>query len=182
MHNPRVVNERVLNKFIDKYNLDTANNFALNTGAYLLMNEKINYTYPEVMFFNANGNVIPYKKQNECSANAFVFIDSLSANKTYIEDTTFGFYEINKNSFIDFKGNAKNLLHIDNYDFVMLIFWTEWTGKLNSNHTKRWEYKAKNNKNAKILVAKINCDFQESWPKEERNAIMKKVEERYKKN
>jgi hypothetical protein len=73
----------------------------------------------------------------------------------------------------DLKGNA--LKEQEAADFYVLINWVVWLGKLNNDHAKVWEDQARNNKNCKIKVIKVNHDFQQYWGKEENKRIKEKL-------
>lgn len=52
---------------------------------------------------------------------------------------------------------------IDDSDYYLLLDWAIFAGRLNKDHLLVWENLAKDNKNVKIKINKINIDFQESW-------------------
>ena len=70
--------------------------------------------------------------------------------------------------------NGNSLKSPETADFYVLIYWAVWTGKLNKDHVKIWEDAAKNNKNAKVKVIKVNMDFQEHWDEKIRKEILGK--------
>ena len=111
-------------------------------------------TYPEIIVFNQEGKYLKYKSVQECNASAFKFIDSLNNNKNYPIIDTF-LLEKFENSLVNFQGKKKESILNKTTDFYVLIFWAEWTGKLNKDHTYIWEQKAKNNKNCNIKTIKI---------------------------
>jgi hypothetical protein len=61
----------------------------------------------------------------------------------------------------------------NNADFYLLIYWNVWTGKLNKDHVKIWEDLARENKNCKIKVIKVNLDIQEYWEPKEKEMYRK---------
>lgn len=127
-------------------------------------------TYPEIMVFNKQGQYIKYKDNKACNASAFKFIDSLKIANNYSTIDSVNLNTLQRN-FRDLKGSPLNIINKES-DFTLLIFWTEWTGKLNKDHTLIWETKAKNNNNCKISLFKINCDFQKYWNIKEREKII----------
>ncbi|MNV19167.1 hypothetical protein D3C71_1100200 [compost metagenome] len=90
----------------------------------------------------------------------FQFIPDLNLTNSYNKpDSTDLKGELAK--FRDIKGKA--LGEVEKADFYILIYWAVWTGKLNKDHVKIWEDLAKNNKNCKVKVIKVNLDLQEYW-------------------
>jgi hypothetical protein len=59
-----------------------------------------------------------------------------------------------------------------------LIYWTVWAGKLNKDHVKIWEDQARNNKNCKVKVIKVNMDMQEYWDKTDRDMVIEAMKKR----
>ena len=100
----------------------------------------------------------------------FQFIPSLNIHDQYNQPDSANLKtELKK--YRDLKGNE--LKSIESADFFVIIYWTVWTGKLNKDHVKIWEDLAKENKNAKIKVFKVNLDLQTLWDKQERDEIIK---------
>ena len=172
IHQPKVLTKEKITRFLTKNNLDTTNNVAITEKNYLYVINKIEMTFPEIMVFDRNGNLIPYKKNNECNASAFKFIDSLSPLKNYslIDSVNLSLFE---KTLCDLNGKIQAKIIDPKANYYLLIFWTEWTGKLNKNHTYVWEQKAKNNKNVFIKTIKVNCDFQSFWSEVEREKNIK---------
>jgi len=172
IHQPRILNKEKIDHFLIKNNLDTTNNLAIKDKDYLYITNKIQMTYPEIMVFDRDGKFIMYKDVKSCNASAFKFIDSLNAFKKYptVDSINLTSFEQRLSDL-----NGRNPIHIKDAtsDYFLLIFWTEWTGKLNKDHTYIWEQNAKKNKNASIKIIKVNCDFQDYWDKDEREKNIK---------
>lgn len=171
IHQPRVMNEEKLTKYLTKTKLDLTNNVALSDKGYLETLHFIKMTYPEILVFDKDGKCIKYRDYKACNASAFKFIDSLKTGNsyTYIDSIDLGRLQKNVR---DLKGKEINISNKSS-DFTLLLFWTEWTGNLNKDHTLVWENKAKANKNCTIQIYKVNADFQEFWDPNERVKIIK---------
>lgn len=172
IHQPRVLNKEKIDHFLVKNNLDTTNNVAIKDKDFLYIINKIKMTFPEIMVFDKEGKFIMYKEDKTCNASAFKFIDSLNNSKNYprVDSIELSFFE---NKFVDLYGKGDVKIMDSNSDYFLLIFWTEWTGKLNKDHTYIWEQNAKKNKNASIKTVKVNCDFQTFWDNTEREKNIK---------
>ncbi|MBA3283907.1 MAG: hypothetical protein H0U27_02450 [Nitrosopumilus sp.] len=164
------MNESKIIKYAKKNKLDETNILTITDTTYLKTLALIDMTYPEIMVFDKEGKYIKYKDDKACNASAFKFIDSLRISNNYSTIATINLNSL-QNNFRDLNGNTINIID-KNSDFTLLLFWTEWTGKLNKDHTLIWENKAKNNINCKISLYKINCDFQEYWNSQEREKII----------
>jgi hypothetical protein len=166
---PDIENEKSITKKALKYNLDTSNIVTVNSKEFLhVLNEQ---SIPDGAIYDRYGKYIEYRKADtSCNAGLFQFIPSLNLNEKYNQpDSTNLKTELNK--FRDLKGHI--LKQSESADFYLLIYWTTWTGKLNTDHVKIWEELAHDNKNCKIKVIKVNLDIQEYWDEQERNKIIK---------
>ena len=166
---PDIENEKTITKKALKYGLDTSNIVTVNSKEFLyVLNGQ---SIPDGAIYDRNGKYIEYRQTaKSCNAGLFKFIPSLNLNDKYNQpDSTDLKTELNK--FRDLKGNI--LKQPESADFYLLIYWTVWTGKLNKDHVKIWEDLARDNKNCKIKVIKVNLDIQEYWEEQEREKIIK---------
>jgi hypothetical protein len=164
-----IENEKTITKKALKYDLDTSNIVTVNSKDFLyILNEQ---SIPDGAIYDRTGKYIEYRQTDTtCNAGLFKFIPSLNLNDKYKQpDSTDLKTELNK--FRDLKGNI--LKQPESADFYLLIYWTVWTGKLNKDHVKIWEDLARDNKNCKIKVIKVNLDIQEYWDKQEQDKIIK---------
>lgn len=168
---PKIENEKTIRRKAYKFKLDTSNIVTVNSNDFLykLKGQSI----PDGAIYNKNGKHINYKQSDSsCNAGLFQFIPSLSLNETYKQsDKSDLKTELNK--FRDLKGNLINVPN--DADFYLLIYWTVWAGKLNKDHVKIWENLARDNKNCRIKVIKVNLDLQEYWDEKERDKIIKAI-------
>ncbi|MNJ90700.1 hypothetical protein D3C87_83370 [compost metagenome] len=157
--NPDLEDERSIRKRALKYDLDTTNIVTVNSKDYLKM---INGRgIPDAAIYDSKGKYIEYRQTDtSCNAGLFQFIPDLNVDKTYNKPDS-ATLQTEWAKFRDMKGNKLN--EQEPADFYVLISWAVWTGKLNKDHVKVWEDLAKNNKNAKVKVVKVNLDFQEHW-------------------
>lgn len=166
---PDIENEKTITKKALKYNLDTSNIVTVNSDAFLfVLNGR---GIPNGAIYDSNGKYIEYRQTDtSCNAGLFQFIPSLKLNDKYNQpDSADLKTELNK--LRDLKGNT--LTQPEPADFYLLIYWTVWTGKLNKDHVKIWEDLARENKNCKIKVIKVNLDIQEYWDEQARDQIIK---------
>ncbi len=166
---PDIENEKTITKKALKYELDTSNIVTVNSKDFLyVMKGK---GIPDGAVYDKNGKYIEYRQTDtSCNAGLFQFIPSLNLKDKYKQPEQPDLNtELNK--YRDLKGN--NLKARESADFYLLIYWTVWTGKLNKDHVKIWEDLARQNKNSKIKVIKVNLDIQEYWEEQEREKIVK---------
>ena len=167
---PELENESSIKKIALKYQLDTTNIVSLNSEYFL--NELNGRSLPDAAIYDKKGNYIEYRAADtSCNAGLFDFIPNLSIGSNYNKpDSAKLDAELQK--FLALNGNS--LKSPETADFYVLIYWAVWTGKLNKDHVKIWEDAAKNNKNAKVKVIKVNMDFQEHWDEKIRKEILGK--------
>ena len=168
---PEMENEKTITKKALKYDLDTSNIVTVNSKEFLyVLNGQ---SIPDCAIYDRNGKYIEYRQSDtSCNAGLFQFIPDLSLNAKYNQpDSADLKTELNK--FRDLKGNI--LKQPESADFYLLIYWTVWTGKLNKDHVKIWEDLARDNKNCKIQVIKVNLDIQEYWDEQERDKIIRAI-------
>ena len=166
---PEIESEKTILKAAKKYKLDSTNILTVNSKdfLYVLNGQSI----PDAAIYDKNGKYIEYRQTDtSCNAGLFQFIPSLNLTDLYNQpDSSDLKSELKK--YKDLKGN--DLKTLESADFYVIIYWAVWTGKLNKDHVKIWEDLAKENKNAKIKVLKVNLDLQSWWDKQERDEIIK---------
>ena len=169
--NPDIENHKSITKKALKYDLDTSNIVTVNSKDFLYVLDK--QSIPDGAIYDRNGNYIEYRQTDtSCNAGLFQFIPTLNLTEKYNKpDSADLKTELNK--FRDLKGNMLDEPELA--DFYLLIYWTVWTGKLNKDHVKIWEDLARDNKNCKIKVIKVNLDMQEYWDEKEREKIIKSL-------
>lgn len=167
---PELENESSIKKIALKYQLDTTNIVSVKSEYFL--GELYGSSLPDAAIYDKKGNYIEYRAADtSCNAGLFDFIPNLSIGSNYNKpDSAKLDAELQK--FLALNGNS--LKSPEAADFYVLIYWAVWTGKLNKDHVKIWEDAAKNNKNAKVKVIKVNMDFQEHWDEKIRKEILGK--------
>jgi hypothetical protein len=166
---PDIENQESITKKALKFGLDTTNIVSVTSKdfPYVLKSTSI----PNAAIYDSNGKYIEYRQTDtSCNAGLFDFIPKLNVSGTYNKPDSSSLVE-EWTKFRDLKGNAMNLPN--NADFYLLIYWNVWTGKLNKDHVKIWEDLARENKNCKIKVIKINLDIQEYWEPKEKEMYRK---------
>ncbi|WP_341904911.1 hypothetical protein [Fluviicola taffensis] len=167
---PELENERTIKKRALKYELDTTNIVTVNSSDYLKMMKS--KAIPDAAIFDSQGKYIEYRQTDtSCNAGLFQFIPDLNTDASYHKPDSANL-QTEWVKFRDLKGNK--LKNADPADFYVFIYWAVWTGKLNKDHVKIWEDLAKNNKNCKIKVVKVNMDFQEYWDASDKEKLVGK--------
>lgn len=169
---PKIENEISIKRKALKFGLDTSNIISVCDADFLKTLKEAN-GIPNAIIFDGKGNYIEYRQTDtSCNAGLFKFIRELNPATAYNKPAKLTLNEyISK--YRDLKGNRLN--NLKPADFYLVIFWTVWTGKLNKDHVKIWEQQAKNNKNAKVEIIKVNLDLQKYWEKSEREKIIERL-------
>ncbi|AEA45031.1 hypothetical protein Fluta_3055 [Fluviicola taffensis DSM 16823] len=156
---PELESEKGIKKSALKNDMDTSNIVTVYSRVYPKMLK--GRSIPDASIYDSRGNYIEYRQSDtSCNAGLFEFIPNLNVDTKYNQpDSSNLSVELFK--FRDLKGNP--IKEVEKADFYVLIYWAVWTGKLNKNHVKVWEDLAKNNKNCRVKVIKVNLDFQEHW-------------------
>ncbi len=165
---PGIENEKTIIKKALEYELDTSNIVTVDSKDFLdvLAGQNI----PDGAVYDQNGKYIEYRQTDtSCNAGLFQFIPSLNLTGKYNQPDSSDL-DTELKRIRDLKGNS--LEPREPADFYLLIYWTVWTGKLNKDHVKIWEDLARENKNCKIKVIKVNLDIQEYWEEQEREKII----------
>jgi len=166
---PDIENQESITKKALKFGLDTTNIVSVTSKdfPYVLKSTSI----PNAAIYDSNGKYIEYRQTDtSCNAGLFDFIPKLNLSGTYNKPDSSSLAE-EWTKFRDLKGNEMTLPN--NADFYLLIYWNVWTGKLNKDHVKIWEDLARENKNCKIKVIKVNLDIQEYWEPNEKEMYRK---------
>jgi hypothetical protein len=166
---PDIENQESITKKALKFGLDTTNIVSVTSKdfPYVLKSTSI----PNAAIYDSNGKYIEYRQTDtSCNAGLFDFIPKLSLSGTYNKPDSSSLAE-EWTKFRDLKGKEMTLPN--NADFYLLIYWNVWTGKLNKDHVKIWEDLARENKNCKIKVIKVNLDIQEYWEPKEKEMYRK---------
>jgi len=173
---PRIENEKSIRKKTHHFGLDTTNIVTVNSKDFLRHFK--DYRLPDASLFDSAGNYIEYRpKDSACNAGLFDFIPSLNKTQTY-DKTGKTTLQTEWNKYRGLRG--QNLNALPAADFYVFIYYTVWLGKLNKDHVAIWEDQAKQNKQCKIKVVKVNLDLQTWWDKAERDRIIKAMEKKKK--
>jgi len=166
---PDIENQESITKKALKFGLDTTNIVSVTSKdfPYVLKSTSI----PNAAIYDSNGKYIEYRQTDtSCNAGLFDFIPKLSLSGIYNKPDSSSLAE-EWTKFRDLKGKEMTLPN--NADFYLLIYWNVWTGKLNKDHVKIWGDLARENKNCKIKVIKVNLDIQEYWEPKEKEMYRK---------
>ena len=166
---PDIENQESITKKALKFGLDTTNIVSVTSKDFPFVLKST--SIPNAAIYDSEGKYIEYRQTDtSCNAGLFDFIPKLNLSGTYNKPDSSSLAE-EWTKFRDLKGNTMSLPK--NTDFYLLIYWNVWTGKLNKDHVKIWEDLARENKNCKIKVIKVNLDIQEYWEPKEKEMYRK---------
>ena len=103
--------------------------------------------------------------EQSCTSPAFRFVEELRRDSSYAHSDTLSLADVSA-VLLDMDGEPLDLQVEEDADFVVLIYWARWIGKLNKEHVAEWEAQAKANVHANVQVVKVNLDMQEHWGEE----------------
>ena len=167
IHQPRVENQKSINKFIEKKELADDNNYSLPFDEYVSRLQRMK-KLPSIYIFDKQRNNLPFiskKDSTTCNASSYDFVSMLDPKYEYEIDSAIHYTDHAK-YLVDLTGKASEITPPEDADYVVFVYWATFMGKVNKQQTKRWEEAVKGNSNAKIAVYKVNMDFQEHWGEE----------------
>ena len=175
-HPPRIENAETIQSALEKYNLSDSNNFIIcDSSSYFKILKEIT-SLPEIMFFNGQGEKMEIRKYGTCNAGVNVLIDSIQDYT--VSDTSIHspFYQIDSLLYHlrTLEGEPINKSTLKDADYIVVLFWAKFIGKLNRTKVKQWELALQAKKELKIEVLKVNCDVQEMWGLNEKKKKKKK--------
>ncbi len=155
-----------------RYGIDTSGILTVNAADFLTTLSA--QSLPDIAIFDSSGAYIEYRSTDSaCNSGLFDFIPALHPNGVYRKTGKTNLHkELQKLRDID--GNVIATSD-EKADFVLLIYWSVWLGKLNKDHVKVWEQLARQNKQCNIKVLKVNLDIQAFWPQETKTFILQSI-------
>ena len=169
---PGVENEKSIRRSALKYGLDTSALVSVNAADWK-RTVKMIHGIPDGALFDSAGNYIEYRETDtSCNAGLFGYIPRVARGGSY-RQTGKTSLAAELKTLRTLKGDPLPENYAGKADFYLLIYWTAYAGRLNEDHVNAWEELAAQNTKAKIEVIDVNMDFQEYWPKAERDTIMK---------
>jgi hypothetical protein len=112
-------------------------------------------------FFNSKGLIIHHKDTTKCRWSATTFINNLSSDTLYQVDTTFRFKELFSHLSPLITGDTVKM-SAEDYDFMIVITWAIFAGKLNERLFYADEA-ATGNPRIRARVLFLNVDMQRDW-------------------
>lgn len=164
LKNPKTENEKSILKCAKKKELSQDNIYCFNQEDWIWAINNLSYakSIPDIMVFDKNGNLLKYREESQCNAQAFSFLLSLTKESQFEYDSLLVMKDLTT-KLKDLKGNNVSITENETTDYYVFLFWAVWIGRLNKDHVKEWENDASNNTNCNIEVIKINMDMQEWW-------------------
>lgn len=173
---PSVEDAKSILKAARKYKLDKSGIVTTAPDDFITVLKMINGSIPEGQIFDNKGEYIEYRATDtSCNAGLFPFISYLSKNGVFRKTGVTTLATVMKSLRKPGGGPLPANFLDPNADYYLFIYWTIYTGRSNKNHVKAWERLAANNHKAKIQVIAVNMDFQQWWPHEKLDSILKKL-------
>lgn len=162
--NPKIESIASTQKYLVKKGIDTTNtlvfkdlmSFAIASNTDLLV-------IPDAMFFNSNGEFVPYKESAEsCNADVDSFLSDL---KNIDNKETNSSLTISKMSSLLKHTNGKPLEIDKKQEIYVFITWSKYAGRVNKIKAFTWIdlIEKARKEDLKVIYYLVNCDLQESW-------------------
>lgn len=156
----RVVSKEYVMKYAQNISMDTNDVFFVASKKeqnHLLIQKDI----PTLEIYNKDGLFIQYKPDSvRCNSSAFNLTDSIcTINFSHI-DTSYGRSLNNITRHLYNYNNLSYLSSDSGYDYVVVIFWGTFAGKLNKDHVKVWSESLNKQKqnNCRLKIVNISLD------------------------
>lgn len=156
---PRLESDVSIRKYLAKKEMDTSRVVTFPTVLnFAVASEKKILSFPEAMFFNKEGFLVPYKPTAQsCNADVDKFIADLRNFSTHPADQKTNLRSVSQ--LLDKDLSAAPA------DITVLITWATYVGRLNKTKAFEWVQALEKAKKDGLNVSYylLNCDFNEKW-------------------
>jgi len=160
---PKPEDKKSLTKYLNRKNISAENILVLTDSLNYYRRIKEIKDFPEIRVFNKSGELIFYRDTlGTCSAPAYEFTTAICRYANSIPNHAKTVMLESKN-LMTLDNTPKEISADGNYDYYVFIYWARFLGRLNKTKTRVWEENLKNVKDCKVLVYKVNMDWQKKW-------------------
>jgi|GEM_PF-5797891 len=163
---PKVENAESIQKFFDKKDLSDKKTFVLTPEGYKQTIRKIGF--PGIQIFDHKGKYISYSDDESCTGNVGEFFGTLQKspefNVSFPDSDTLRLNHVLK-ELRNLDGEAVVIDEFDEMqsDFVVIIYWAKFVGRLNSRDSKSWLEGIDKNTDSTFETIWVNSDLQDWW-------------------
>lgn len=162
---PKELNSSEIIKYANKIKLNNYEHYSISKKGFIYLSQS-KESVNSMFIFNHNLNQIKPKKFISCSADNIEFIQNFTDSTKVIvlqNDSTSKVYQHIKS----IEGNDI-LINSDEFDYLIILTWAKFIGKLNKTNTLTWSQKLTEItfEGKKIKVIYLNLDPREFWNKE----------------
>jgi hypothetical protein len=162
IRNPKIENEKSILNYLKDNNLDLDNNFVLKDTAALYSFMKSGVGAPEILFYDKNGFLMRYKDDKKCNGQNDSLISFLDPKHIIGVDSSSNVYKyLDQVRTLD--GKEVNVSEFKEKDYILIIYWAKWMGKMNKNKIVDWENSLTKRNNLKIKTIKLSTDYMGFW-------------------
>lgn len=173
IHNPREETPATILGFLKKMNRSDCDVFLFSDSAsycHYLGDPRFRKNLIGSLFFNEKGLMFNVKDSVRCQWSAGYFVRNLKTDTVYETDNTFRYQDLLK-QLTPLSGDAIPADSTSRFDFVTVITWATFAGKLNERLFAVAEA-ARENKHARIRIVFLNFDMQKSWKLNSRQKLV----------
>jgi hypothetical protein len=160
---PKIETPESILKFAQKYNQDLQQIYIFkdSTSYFSIMKDTIfKKNILSVLFFNQDGFLIDYRKNDQCQWSGGAFLQKYSVDSTYAIDSTFQLRSFLTNIIpIIPEDQLQDSTH---YDLIIVGIWANFIGKYNERLFCVSDV-AKNRQDVKTRIILLNMDMLEDW-------------------
>lgn len=155
---PKPKSSGYIQSYIEKKQLPASNQYLIDASAFSEIG-KMDRMISRYLLFDKNGNFLIDTFQNTCTANPDLGIENVIRNKYYIVDSTHNLGMIT-NHLIDTAGKKRTINISRKADYIVILTWATWAGKLNQQGFMHWHAQATSIKEKYNLeILNINVDL-----------------------
>lgn len=162
---PKELNSTEIIKYANKIKLNNYEHYSISKKGFIYLSQS-KESVNSMFIFNHNLNQIKPKKFISCSADNIEFIQNFTDSAKVIvlqNDSTSKVYQHIKS----IEGDDIRI-NSDEFDYLIILTWAKFIGKLNKTNTLTWSQKLTEItfEGKKIKVIYLNLDPREFWNKE----------------
>jgi hypothetical protein len=161
---PAIENEQSILKYAKKIGLEEERIccFFREDWVWAIQEKEFAKSIPDMIIFDHEGHFLKVREEGQCNALNETVISSLVPGKYFEIDDSVFLTDISS-VLRTLNGEPYEIRSAGQVDFVIFVFWTKYTGRLNKTKVLAWQQEVKNNTGCKIDFYLVNMDQQQWW-------------------
>ncbi len=161
---PDVENEQSILKYAKRIGLEQERIccFFREDWVWAIQGKGFARSIPDMIVFDKKGHFLKIRDESLCNAVNETVISSLVPGKYFEIDDSVFLRDIT-DVLRTLKGDPFQMNTAGQSDYVIFIFWTKYSGRLNKTKVMRWQQEVRYNTACKIDFYLVNMDQQQWW-------------------